>query len=118
MHLAVGGEQLACGSEDEGRVVVALRRGDVLGDAAADQVGGGFFGEGGEGVVGGGLRGGGGGREEGFRVFGEVLAAVRRVEAFGEHDDGGAGLRGGEDLRAGVGEVVGLVGAWVGEGGC
>ena len=84
VDFAVGGEEGARGGEEEGGVVVFLSRGDVFGDAAAEEVGFCFEGEGGEGVVGGGLGGGGGGGEEGFGVFGEVLRAVGGVEAFGE----------------------------------
>jgi hypothetical protein len=43
-------------------------------------------------VEGGGLLFGGGRWEQGFGVGGEVVAAVGRVEAFGEDDDLSAGL--------------------------
>ena len=55
---------------------------------------------------------GGRGGEEGFGVGGEVLAAVRRIEAFGEDDEGGSCLGGFEDFGACVGEVDGLVSTW------
>lgn len=67
-------------------------------------------------MVGGGLGGGGRAREEGFGVGGEVLAAVGRVEAFGEDDEGGAGAGGFEDAGARSGEVGGFVGACGGGG--
>lgn len=59
------------------------------------------------------------GRRRGLQslgVGGEVLAAVRGVEAFGENDERGSGFGGFEDARAGAGEVCGFVGAWRGEG--
>lgn len=58
VEFAVGGEQGALRGEEEGSVMVFLRGGDVFGDGAAEEVGFGFEGEGGEGVVGGGLGGG------------------------------------------------------------
>lgn len=100
------------GGEEEGGVVVLFCGGYVFGDAAAEEVGFGFGGEGGEGVVGGGLIFGGRVREQGFGVFGEVLAAVGGVEAFWEDDEVGAGAGGFEDAVAGSGEVVGFVRAW------
>ena len=56
------------------------------------------------------------GRLEGFGVRGEELAAVGRVEAFGEDDEGGSGFGGFENARAGAGEIGGFVGAWGGKG--
>lgn len=53
MHFAVGGQQVARGREEEGRVVILARRRLVFGDAAAQEVGFGFGGQRGEGVVGG-----------------------------------------------------------------
>jgi len=67
-------------------------------------------------VEGGGLGRGGRAGEEGFGVGGEVLAAVGRVEAFGEDDEGGAGAGGFEDAGARSGEVGGFVGACGGRG--
>lgn len=108
----MGGEEGALGGEEEAGVVVFLRGGGVLWDGAAEEIGFCFGGEGGEGVVGGGLRRGRGGREQGFGVFGEVLAAVGGIEAFGEDDEVGAVAGGFEDAGARVGEVGGFVGAW------
>ena len=112
MHLPMRRQQLPLRIKQQRRVVVLLRLGHELRDAAAEEIGLCFGGEGGERVVGGGLGGGGRAREEGYGVGGEVLAAVGRVEAFGEDDEGGAGAGGFEDAGAGAGEVVGFVGAW------
>lgn len=62
-------------------------------------------------MEGGGLGGGGRAGEQGFGVGGEVLAAVGRVEAFREDDEGGAGAGGFEDAVTRSGEVGGFVGA-------
>ena len=59
---------------------------------------------------------GGRGGLEGFGIRGEILAAVRGVEAFGEDDQRGAGFGGFEDAGAGTSEVGSLVGAWGGGG--
>jgi hypothetical protein len=67
-------------------------------------------------VDGGGWGGGRWAGEEGFGVGGEVLAAVGRVEAFREDDEGGAGAGGFEDAGARSGEVGGFVSACGGEG--
>lgn len=67
-------------------------------------------------MKGGGLGRGGGAGEQGLGVAGEVLAAVGRVEAFGEDDEGGAGAGGFEDAGARAGEVGGFVGACWGRG--
>lgn len=116
MHLPMRGQQLALWIKQQRRVVVLLRLGHELRDAAAEEVGFRLRGEGGERVEGGGLGGGGRAGEEGFGVGGEVLAAVGRVEAFGEDDEGGAGAGGFEDAGARSGEVGGFVSACGGEG--
>lgn len=51
------------------------------------------------------------GGEKGLCVFGEVLGAVGRVEAFGKDYEGCAGLCGFQDLGAGMGEIDRFVGA-------
>ena len=112
VHLAVRREQRPVRREEQRRVVVLLARRRVLRDAAAEDVGARFGREGGERVEGRGLRLRGGGREERLGVGGEELAAVGRVEAFREDDQGGAGAGGFEDFGAGAGEVGGFVGAW------
>ena len=56
-------------------------------------------------MEGGALGLGGRGGEKGLGVAGEVLASVGRIEAFGEDDEGSAGLAGFEDAGAGAGEV-------------
>ena len=48
--------------------------------------------------------------EQGFGVFWKVLAAVGRIEAFGEDNEVRAGARGFKDAVAGASEVVGFVG--------
>ena len=117
VHLPVRSHQVPVGREEQGRVVVFLRRLHVLGYAAAEQVAVALDGERGEGVEGRRLRFGGRRGLEGLGVRGEVLAAVGGVEAFGEDDQGGSGFGGFEDARAGAGEVCGFVGAWGGGGG-
>ena len=42
------------------------------------------------------------------------MAAVGRIETFGEDYEVGAGFGGFKDARAGAREVVGFVGAWGG----
>jgi len=96
--------------------VVFFGGGDVFGDAAAEEVGMGFGGHGGEGVVGGGLVSCGGRGQKGFGVGGEVLGAVGGIEAFREDDEVCAILRGFEDFGAGAREVDGFVGACWGAG--
>lgn len=86
MHLPMRRHQLALRTEQQRRVVVLLRRGHVFGDAAAEQVGFCFGGEGRERVESRRLGFGWGGGQQGFGVAGEVLAPVGRVEAFGEHN--------------------------------
>lgn len=86
----------------------------MFGNAAAEEVSFCFDREGGEGMVGRGLGGRWRGREEGFGVCGEVLAAVGGIEAFGEDNEVGPGAGGFQDAGAGAGEVVGFVGAWNG----
>ncbi len=54
---------------------------------------------------------GGRGGEEGFGVFGKVLAAVGRVKAFGEDDERSADAGGFEDFGACAGEIDGFVGS-------
>jgi len=49
--------------------------------------------------------------EEGFGVGGEVVAAVRAVEAFWQNDDVGARGRGFEHLISSMREILVLVGA-------
>lgn len=78
--------------------MVFFRRGDIFGDAAAEEVGACFGGHGGKGVVGGRLLLGGGTREKGLGVGGKVLRAVGGVEAFGQDDEVGAMLRCFEDF--------------------
>ena len=97
VDLAVRGEEVSLGREEQGRVVVFLGGLDVFGDAAAEQVAFALDGELGEGVEAGGLLPGRRGGLEGLGVGGEVLAAVGGVEAFGEDDQGGAGFGGFED---------------------
>ena len=105
-------QQVPLGREEQGRVVVFLRRLDVLRYATPEQVAFALDGERGEGVVARRLLFGRGRRLQGFGVGGEVLAAVGGIEAFGEDDEGGSGFGGFEDARAGAGEVGGFVGAW------
>jgi len=62
-------------------------------------------------VVGWRLLFGGRGGEEGFGVFGKVLAAVGRVKAFGEDDERSADAGGFEDFGACAGEIDGFVGS-------
>ena len=88
--------------------------GDVFGDTAAEEVGFGFGGEGGEGVVCRGLVFGGRRWEESFSIFREVLGAVWGIEAFGEDDEICAVFGRFEDLGACAGEVSGFIGAWWG----
>lgn len=116
MHLPMRRQQLALWIKQQRRVVVLVRLGHELWDAAAEEVGFCLRGEGGERVEGGGLGGGGRAGEEGFGVGGEVLAAVGRVEAFGEDDERGAGAGGFENAGARSGEVGGFVGACGGVG--
>lgn len=97
--------------------MVFLRRLDVFGDAAAEQVAFTLGRELGEGVEARGLLFGGRGGLEGLGIGGKVLAAVGGVEAFGEDDQGGSGFGSFEDAGAGTGEVGGFVGAWGGRWG-
>jgi hypothetical protein len=48
-------------------------------------------------------------REEGFGVGGEVIAAIRTVEAFGEDDNLGTCGCCRQDLLAGIGKIVRFV---------
>jgi hypothetical protein len=75
--------------EGQGCVVVFLRRFLVFRDAAADEVGFGFRGNGRERMEGRRLLFCWWGGKKSFGVFGEVLAAVGTVETFGEDDDVG-----------------------------
>ncbi len=50
--------------------------------------------------------------QESLGITGEVLAAVRGIEAFWEDDEGGASFGGFENFGAGTGEVDGLIGSW------
>ena len=92
--------------------MVFLCLGNELGDTAAQEVCFCFSSQIGKGVVGGRLFLRGRGGKQGFGIGGEVLGAVRAVEAFWEDYQGGTGGGGFEDFGAGVGEVVGFVGAW------
>lgn len=95
--------------------MVFLRRGDIFGDAASEEVGGCLGGQGGEEVVGWGLRFRRWGWKKGFGVGWEVLAAVGGIETFRKNDQVGTGARGFQDLGAGVAEVGGFVGTWLGK---
>ena len=97
VDLAVRGEEVPLGREEQGRVVVSLGGLDVFGYAAAEQVAFALDGQLGEGVEARGLLFGRRGGLEGLGVGGEVLAAVGGVEAFGEDDQGGSGFGGFED---------------------
>ena len=108
---AVGADQRARWGEDQRGVVEFISRRVQLRDTASYEVCFGLCGDGGEGVEGGGLVFGGRRREKGLCVFGEVLGAVGRVEAFREDDQAGACFGGLEDFGAGVGEVGSFVGA-------
>ena len=91
--------------------MILLGLGYVFRDAAAEEVGLGLESKVGESVKGGRLVFGRGRGEERFGVGGEVLAAIGRVEAFWEDDEGSAGLGGFEDARTSPGKVGGFVGA-------
>ena len=91
--------------------MVLLGLGFVFRDTAAEEVGLGLESEAGESVEGGRLVFRQGGREESFGVGGEVLAAIGRVEALWEHDEGGPGLGSFEDASTSPGNVGGFVGA-------
>lgn len=94
----MGGQQVSVGAKDETCVVVFLCIGKILGNTATDQVGLGLFGQSRQSVECGRLRLGGRRWLQGLCVFGEVLCAIRRVEALGQNDDIGALAGGFEDL--------------------
>lgn len=50
-------------------------------------------------------------REECFGVGGEVVAAIRTIEAFGEYDDVCAFFCGGEDFTARIFQILRFVDA-------
>ena len=91
--------------------MVLLGLGYVFRDAAAEEIGLGLESEAGESVKGGRLVFRWGRGEECFGVGGEVLAAIGRIEAFWEDDEGSSGLGGFEDARTSPGKVGGLVSA-------
>ena len=91
--------------------MVLLGLGYVFRDAAAKEVGLGLEGQAGESVKGGRLVFRRGRGEERFGVGGEVLAAIGRVEAFWEDDEGSPGFGSFEDARTSPGKVGGLVSA-------
>ncbi|TLD31523.1 hypothetical protein PspLS_02697 [Pyricularia sp. CBS 133598] len=117
VDLAVGGQQVARGGEDEGRVVVlpvlvvTACAVDQLRDGAGDEVGARLLGHVGQGVVARTLLPGRWGGEQGLGVRWEVVAAVGRVEALWQQDDLCTCARGLDHLVAGMGQVGGLVGA-------
>lgn len=96
--------------------MVLLRRRHVLRDAAAEQVGAGLDGERRQRVEGRGLLRRRGRREQRLGVRGEVRGAVRRVETFRQHDQGGTRARGFEHFGPRAREVEGFVGACRGKG--
>ena len=49
---------------------------------------------------------------KGFGIFGEVLCSVGAVKAFWKDDERGTRASGFENFGAGMGEVVGFVGAF------
>ena len=112
MHLAMRGQQVSLGREEQASVVVLLRRGHVFGYAAAEQVAPALDGKLGQGAEARRLLPRRRGRLQRLGVRGEVLAAVGRVEAFRQHDERGSGFGGFEHAGARAGEVGGFVGAW------
>ena len=115
MHLPVCRQQFSLRGEEQRRVVIFLAFGHELGNAAAENIGVCFGGEGRERVKGGRLRLGWRRREQDFCVGGEVLATVGGVEAFGEDDQRRAGAGGFDYFGASAGEVDGFVGALGGQ---
>ena len=91
--------------------MVLLGLGYVFRDTATEEVGLGLESEAGESVEGGRLVFRWGRGEERFGVRGEVLAAIGRIEAFWEDDEGGPSLGCFEDARTSAGKVGGFVGA-------
>lgn len=121
VHFAVAREQRAVLAEGQASVVPFVLLLGELWDAAADQGDLTFLRYSAEDVVARALlltgRSAGGRtaadikRRELLGVFGEILCAIGRVEAFWEDDEFGACAGGFEDFGAGGGEVGGFVGA-------
>ena len=91
--------------EDERCVVVFLGFWRKFGNTTPDQIGLCFCGDRRESVEGRGLFFRGWRWEEGFRVLGEVLGAVWRVEALGENNQRGPSLCCFQYLGPGIGKV-------------